>query len=122
MHVAHSAPIESQKDRWWQHESLVAAETGLLLDGIPLANLADQHGTPLYVYSRATIQRQIALVGRQGRGARIALKHQNTKTPTESECLIYENYPTLDGPLRPALLSFSGTKTVARSAGYPGLF
>lgn len=60
MHVAHSAPIESQMDRWWQHESLVAAETGLLLDGIPLANLADQHGTPLYVYSRTTIQRQIA--------------------------------------------------------------
>ncbi|MFN8491646.1 MAG: hypothetical protein U0350_28870 [Caldilineaceae bacterium] len=47
-------------NRWWQHESLVADETGLLLDQVPLVNLADQYGTPLYVYSRATIQRQIA--------------------------------------------------------------
>jgi diaminopimelate decarboxylase len=29
------------------------------LDGVPLADLAQQHGTPLYVYSRATIQRQL---------------------------------------------------------------
>jgi diaminopimelate decarboxylase len=29
------------------------------MDGVPLTELARQHGTPLYVYSRATIQRQL---------------------------------------------------------------
>jgi diaminopimelate decarboxylase len=29
------------------------------MDGVPLAGLAQRHGTPLYVYSHATIQRQL---------------------------------------------------------------
>lgn len=44
---------------WWQHESLTAGHLLLEMDGVPLAELAQQHGTPLYVYSRATIQRQL---------------------------------------------------------------
>lgn len=44
---------------WWEHESLVADEAGLWMDGIPLAHLAHQYGTPLYLYSRATLQRQL---------------------------------------------------------------
>lgn len=44
---------------WWQHESLDITGEGLLIDGVPLVDLAQRHGTPLYVYSRATIQRQL---------------------------------------------------------------
>lgn len=44
---------------WWQHESLTAGHLFLEMDGVPLAELAQQQGTPLYVYSRATIQRQL---------------------------------------------------------------
>jgi diaminopimelate decarboxylase len=34
-------------------------QDGLALDGIDLRELAHQHGTPLFVYSRATIRRQL---------------------------------------------------------------
>jgi len=46
--------------RWWQHESLHADHDLLLLDGVSLHEVAREHGTPLYVYSRATVRRQLA--------------------------------------------------------------
>lgn len=44
---------------WWQTDSLIAQEEGLRLDGEELAALARLHGTPLYVYSRPTVCRQL---------------------------------------------------------------
>lgn len=44
---------------WWQHESLVAKEDDLVLDGHSLTELARKHGTPLYVYSRETVRRRL---------------------------------------------------------------
>lgn len=44
---------------WWQHESLVAHEHDLEMDGHSLALLAHEYGTPLYVYSRATIRKRL---------------------------------------------------------------
>lgn len=45
--------------QWWETPSLRASNEGLQLDGYTLSDLAIQHGTPLYVYSRATIQRRL---------------------------------------------------------------
>lgn len=47
---------------WWQHESLTAEQHTLMMDGIDLSGLARQHGTPLFVYSRSTIERQTKLL------------------------------------------------------------
>lgn len=44
---------------WWAHDSLTVEQDCLTLDGIDLRELAHQHGTPLFVYSRATIRRQL---------------------------------------------------------------
>jgi diaminopimelate decarboxylase len=48
---------------WWEHESLTVLGERLLLDGTDLEALAREHGTPLYVYSRATLQRQLGRLG-----------------------------------------------------------
>lgn len=45
---------------WWQTASLRAVEEELTMDGIALHEIARRHGTPLYVYSRATVRRQLA--------------------------------------------------------------
>ena len=44
---------------WWFHDSFSIDQEALSLDGVPLRWLAHEHGTPLFVYSRATIQRQL---------------------------------------------------------------
>jgi diaminopimelate decarboxylase len=44
---------------WWLHDSFAVDHGTLALDGVALKELAHQHGTPLFVYSRATIQRQL---------------------------------------------------------------
>lgn len=44
---------------WWEHESLRVHGDRLWLDGMALEDVAREHGTPLYVYSRATVQRQL---------------------------------------------------------------
>ncbi|MEZ4834798.1 MAG: hypothetical protein R2873_22895, partial [Caldilineaceae bacterium] len=44
---------------WWFHESFSIDQDALSLDDVPLRQLAHEHGTPLFVYSRATIQRQL---------------------------------------------------------------
>lgn len=44
---------------WWQHESLIAFENDLQLDGYSLAELARKHGTPLYVYSCETVRKRL---------------------------------------------------------------
>jgi hypothetical protein len=44
---------------WWAGDGLSAGPAGLTIDGHPLADLAARHGTPLYVYSRARIRRQV---------------------------------------------------------------
>lgn len=56
---ADAGPTPGGSLPWWQHESLAASPEHLVLDGVPLTGLARQYGTPLYVYSRATIQRQL---------------------------------------------------------------
>jgi diaminopimelate decarboxylase len=45
---------------WWLGDALAAGPRGLTLDGVPLADLARRHGTPLYVYSAATVRRRLA--------------------------------------------------------------
>lgn len=44
---------------WWQHESHTVLDDDILCDGQSLSALAREHGTPLYVYSRANVQRQL---------------------------------------------------------------
>lgn len=44
---------------WWAHDSFAMVQGCLALDGVDLKELAQQHGTPLFVYSRATIRRQL---------------------------------------------------------------
>lgn len=44
---------------WWKHESYTLHNDDILLDGHSLRDLAKTHGTPLYVYSKATIIRQL---------------------------------------------------------------
>lgn len=44
---------------WWAVDGLADSPAGLTVDGHPLAELAGRHGTPLYVYSRARVRRQI---------------------------------------------------------------
>ncbi|MBP8292263.1 MAG: hypothetical protein KAX65_05785 [Caldilineaceae bacterium] len=45
---------------WWQTSSLCVEHDNLTLDGVALHEIARQHGTPLYVYSRPTVRRQLA--------------------------------------------------------------
>lgn len=47
---------------WWCTESLTVENGMLALDGIALDALAREKGTPLYVYSRRTVQRRLALL------------------------------------------------------------
>ncbi len=44
---------------WWWGEAFGAGPAGLTFDGIPLADLARAHGTPLYLYSRASVRRRL---------------------------------------------------------------
>ncbi len=44
---------------WWQHDSYTLQHDDILLDGHSLRDLAKTHGTPLYVYSKATVIRQL---------------------------------------------------------------
>lgn len=44
---------------WWQHESLVVDQEQVWMDGQSLAGIAQRHGTPLYVYSIATVRRRL---------------------------------------------------------------
>lgn len=45
---------------WWQSESLYVERNILTMDGVSLYELAQRYGTPLYVYSRPTVRRQLA--------------------------------------------------------------
>ncbi|MDP0501498.1 MAG: diaminopimelate decarboxylase [Verrucomicrobiota bacterium JB022] len=44
---------------WWQRRDLAFGHEGLALAGQPLAELAEQEGTPLYVYSLARIREKV---------------------------------------------------------------
>jgi diaminopimelate decarboxylase len=43
---------------WWRSEELDLDARGLLLEGCSVAELAAQHGTPLYIYSASAIRRR----------------------------------------------------------------
>jgi diaminopimelate decarboxylase len=47
---------------WWQSASLTIEMGTVALDGTELESLARMHGTPLYVYSRPTVQRRLSLL------------------------------------------------------------
>ena len=49
---------------WWQTESLGIENNTLTMDGAVLHEIARQYGTPLYVYSRPTVRRQLATLAR----------------------------------------------------------
>lgn len=55
-------------DPWWTSPSLVPGAV-LTMDGVDLPALARTHGTPLFVYSSATVRRQLALLDAALRGA-----------------------------------------------------
>jgi diaminopimelate decarboxylase len=44
---------------WWHHDGFSVGAQGLALDAVALQDLAQQYGTPLFVYSRQTVRRQI---------------------------------------------------------------
>ena len=44
---------------WWHHEGFSISAQGITLDDVALQDLAQQYGTPLFVYSRQTVRRQI---------------------------------------------------------------
>lgn len=77
---------------WWAGDSLTPGAQGLLVDGQAVAELARTHGTPLYVYSRQTVQRRVAAV-------RTALK--TTGAPFRMHYALKANrYPPLLAVLR----------------------
>jgi diaminopimelate decarboxylase len=45
---------------WWLADALSTDERGLLCDGRPVADAARAHGTPLYLYSTATVRTRLA--------------------------------------------------------------
>jgi diaminopimelate decarboxylase len=45
-----------EKAYWWQNSFLKVKRNSLLIGGQPAADLAEKHGTPLFVYSRGQIQ------------------------------------------------------------------
>ncbi|MGZ5970055.1 MAG: diaminopimelate decarboxylase [Polyangiales bacterium] len=52
--------MESRDDFWWLGDALADGPRGLELDGLSLADVANQHGTPIYVYRASVIRRRIA--------------------------------------------------------------
>ena len=45
---------------WWHVDGLGSGPAGLTLGGVPVAESAAMHGTPLYLYDPATVRRQVA--------------------------------------------------------------
>lgn len=45
---------------WWLGDALTAGPRGLELDGAAIADVAREHGTPVYVYGSRTLQRRVA--------------------------------------------------------------
>jgi diaminopimelate decarboxylase len=45
---------------WWAQGALAATADGLSIEGVPVADLARRHGTPVYLYSLAEVGRQVA--------------------------------------------------------------
>ncbi len=43
----------------WLGDTLSVGPRGLALDGVALADVAREHGTPLYVYGAAAVRRRI---------------------------------------------------------------
>lgn len=50
---------ERQDRLWWRGDTLDADERGLLFEGVPVSTWARRYGTPLYLYSAATVQRRL---------------------------------------------------------------
>jgi diaminopimelate decarboxylase len=44
---------------WWLGDALAAGPRGLALDGAPLADVARDHGTPVYAYGARTVRRRL---------------------------------------------------------------
>ena len=44
---------------WWLGDALTVGPHGLELDGVAVAALAQQHGTPLYIYGAQTLRRRL---------------------------------------------------------------
>jgi diaminopimelate decarboxylase len=55
-----SRDLKSMSRPWWEGDGLSIGQDGLCLDGASLASLAEAHGTPLYVYGRASALARLA--------------------------------------------------------------
>ena len=69
-------PTSTDHAPWWQSPSLRAEPAGLTLDGVDLVALARAQGTPLFVFSAATIRRQLAGLDQALRGAGVTPRIQ----------------------------------------------
>lgn len=54
-----SPPTPDPAPPWWLGDALTAGPGGLELDGVPLAEVARRHGTPVYVYGARTLTRRV---------------------------------------------------------------
>jgi diaminopimelate decarboxylase len=45
---------------WWADQGVTKSAAGLVMDGVPLSELAREHGTPLYVYRGTVVRRRLA--------------------------------------------------------------
>src|SRR5262249_14971779 len=44
---------------WWLDDALSVGPHGLELDGVPLGDVAREHGTPVYAYGARTVRRRL---------------------------------------------------------------
>ncbi|MCX6123802.1 MAG: hypothetical protein NTV34_03520, partial [Proteobacteria bacterium] len=59
MQISYKSP-NSLHQPWWANSELSWDENGLLIDNAPVADLAAEIGTPLYLYSASSIRKRIA--------------------------------------------------------------
>ena len=53
------SPAGDATSPWWLGDALSAGPRGLSLDGAPLADVAREHGTPVYAYGARTVRRRL---------------------------------------------------------------
>lgn len=53
------SPLTDEPRPWWLGDALSVGPRGLELDGAPLAEIAREHGTPVYAYGARTVRRRL---------------------------------------------------------------
>ncbi len=63
------SPALDSTPPWWFGDALSVGPRGLMLDGASLADVAREHGTPVYVYGARTVRRRLGEIRDALRGA-----------------------------------------------------